>query len=201
MAVYWIADLPDRSGSSNGSHTRIAIDGASNVHLLYVDGITSSLMHAIGTPQSLLVAPRAGGVTIYGGYQWTLEDLEGASYSDPNYYYSDSDLNDLAIDSKGRLHLCLFNMSQLSHSVWDDSAGQFVLTPVELRLGSLGDVRMTIGKDDSVHIAYALPTDQHGKATLKYATRAGAAKDTACRVRRGPNFFWPPARRIKMRST
>jgi hypothetical protein len=39
-------------------------------------------------------------------------------------------------------------------------------------------VRMTIGKDDSVHIAYALPTDQHGKATLKYATRAGAAKDT-----------------------
>ena len=175
MAVYWIAELPDRSGS-NGSHTRIAIDGASNVHLLYVDDTTTSLMHAIGTPRPF--TPGGGAAAVYGGYQWTLENLEGASFSDPNYYWSDPDYNDLAVDSKGRLHLCLFNMSQLSHAVWDDSAGQFVLTVLERNLGSLWGVAMTIGKDDSVHIAYALNPDAHGKATLKYATRATGAKDT-----------------------
>jgi hypothetical protein len=129
-------------------------------------------MHAIGTPRPLFVAPGARGAAVYGGYRWTVEDLEDASYSDPNYYWSDPNLNDLAIDSKGRLHLCLFNQSQLSHAIWDDSAGQFVLTAVELSLGSLWGLAMAIGKDDSVHLAYALDPDAHGKATLKYATRA-----------------------------
>jgi hypothetical protein len=58
----------------------------------------------------------------------------------------------------------------LSHAVWDGA--QFVLTAVEKGLGSLWGLAMTIGTDDSVHIAYALEPDAHGKATLKYATRA-----------------------------
>src|SRR5262249_10197651 len=81
----------------------------------------------------------------------------------------------LAIDSKERLHLCLFNQAQLSHAVWNDQAGRFDLTAIEQRhglpLGNLWGLAMTIGKDDSVHIAYALDPDAHG-ATLKYATRA-----------------------------
>ena len=172
MTIQWIAELPDGAGS--GSHTRMVLDGTGNVHLLYVSDITDSLMHAVGTPKSL---PQVGsplglvGGGFVVGHQWTVEDLESASYSDPNYHYSDSDLNDLAFDSQGRLHLCLCTMDQLSHAV-QDASGQFVLTAVEQKLGTPADLRMTIGKDDAVHIAYALGADSHGNSTLKHASRA-----------------------------
>lgn len=175
MTIQWIAELPDGAGS--GSHTRMVVDGAGNVHLLYVDDVTDSLMHAVGTPKFLpqVVSPLGStGVGVIVGHQWTLENLENASYSDPTYHYSDSDLNDLALDSQGRLHLCLCTMDQLSHAV-RDPGGQFVLTAVEKKLGSLADLRMTIGKDDAVHIAYALPDDSHGNATLKHASRASGS--------------------------
>jgi len=175
MTIQWIAELPDGAGS--GSHTRMVVDGAGIVHLLYVDDVTDSLMLATGTPRFLpqVQSPLgSAGVGFIVGHQWALEDLENASYSDPTYHWSDPDLNDLALDSQGRLHLCLCNMDQVSHAVRDPN-GQFVLTAVEKKLGTPADVRMTIGKDDAVHFAYALGTDSHGNATLKHASRASGS--------------------------
>ena len=138
MTIYWIPERPDPSGG-NGTHTRMAIDGAGTIHLLYISDITSSLMHATGTPRQLFPVP--GGGLLSGLFQWTLEDLENATYSDPSYHFSDPELNDLAIDSKGRLHLCLFNMDQLSHAFFDASTGVFMISPVEKaeEPGRLGD--------------------------------------------------------------
>ena len=190
MTIQWIAELPDGAGS--GSHTRMVVDGAGIVHLLYVDDVTDSLMHAIGTPRFLpqvVSVLGSTGVGVIVGHQWTVEDLENASYSDPNYHYSDSDLNDLALDSQGRLHLCLCNMDQISHAVRDPS-GQFVLTAVEKKLGTPADLRMTVGKDDAVHIAYALGPDRHGKATLKHASLAsGSATFMVETVDHRPGWF------------
>ena len=173
MAIYWIPERPDPSGS-NGSHTRMAIDGAGTTHLLYVSDITLSLLHATGTPRQLFPVP--GGGFHSGLFQWTLEDLGNARYSDPSFYSPEPYLNDLAIDSKGRLHLCLnntehlSNTEQLSHALFDASTGVFMISPVDkLKVAGLA---MTIANDDSVHIAYETYSDSHGKSTLRYATHA-----------------------------
>jgi len=45
MSVYWIAELPD-AAPYTGSDSRIAVDAGGVVHILYVNGTTSSLRYA-----------------------------------------------------------------------------------------------------------------------------------------------------------
>jgi hypothetical protein len=167
MSIYWIPELPD-DAPYTGSDTRIAIDSGGVVHLLYVNGTTSSLRYAKGKLDAFFIFP--GGATPIGGrYSWTKTDID-VPFADPSLF-------DLAVDSRGRAHLCFSGelpgsvLGSVIHAVWDETAGQFARTALQAA-EELWGLTMTIAKDDSVHIAYAFET-QENHFLLKYATRAG----------------------------
>ena len=164
--IYWIAELPDNSPYT-GTTTRIAVDSGGVVHLVYVNPTTVSLRYAKGKLDTFFIFETDLGTRIGLKYKWTITEIEPP--------WADWNSLDLAVDSKGRAHLCFIGelpgsvLATLIHAVWDETAGQFARTEV-VHIGGTSGLAMTIAKDDSVHIAYV--GTKSNQAVLKYATRA-----------------------------
>ena len=166
MTIQWITEAPDtRPGS--GLNTKIFAGG--KAHLVYV--VNNQLTYAIGSPGQLFVILIGGGPVASQVYQWIRHDnvlpsLQGNAVIQ----------FDLALDSRGRTHLCFQGMQDqmtlggVRHAVWDGShfvpSPDVLCKPAPSTRGS--GVAMAIAKDDAVHIAF-FDSEWLG---LRYATRA-----------------------------
>lgn len=164
MSIQWLAEVPD-STSDSGLNSRISVDAAGNVHLAYV--VNTKLRYGIGSPGQLFLGGlTAGGPVVSQAYNWTFHEdvVPVPSSAEEDFWF------DLAVDSKGRAHLCylgvhgLYNsVGNLLHAAWDGL--KFVPEQVQDSTFPRA-LAMAIAGDDSIHIAFS---DTNG---LRYATRA-----------------------------
>jgi hypothetical protein len=169
MSTQWISEVPDMTAGA-GLNIRMTIDSARNVHVAYV--VNNQLNYRIGSPGQVIVVLGGGGSLVgIQTYQWVRHDnvLPSSAWSVPTPQF------DLAVDSKGRAHLCFqgiemqdhMMLGDVQHAVWNGSA--FVsedVLPASAASTLLSGLAMTIASDDSVHIAFS---DNH--LGLQYATR------------------------------
>ena len=130
-----------------------------------------TLTYAVGTPHASL-PPGAGLAAITTVYQWKKHVVADPSQWAPSFVF------DLALDSRGRAHICFPGVEiedsalvgDVKHAVWNDKTQQFATMAVAA-FTDVMEVAIAIPKDDSLHIAFSDGT------SVQYATRAGNKGD------------------------
>ncbi len=173
MSTQFLIDSPDPRAEA-GLKVRLAIDSSRNIHLVYLVSSPPNftMSHAIGTPGQVSLLLIGGNPVASQSYSWKVFDdvLPSATVS-PFLPF------DLAVDSHDVPHLCFQGMASRSigdvrHGMWNGSVfSSEVVTSPSAPTFDLTDIAMTIGSDDSIHMAFA--DDAQG---LQYATRASGAK-------------------------